>query len=168
MNRQDCGKALIAAGAILIMAPLAHSQDRQGLARPECKVSSVTSFDQVGGITAGCLYMTPPPSPRIAAELVGNWEGVSDCSTGVEHITWEISQGGDGQIQVQEAYEASRRFKAVGHQFYDARWSDPMLILTSSSLTRYRIAVQPTGKHELSGRYFNHMNCMTITLHKVS
>ncbi len=111
--------------------------------------------------------MLPPPAPKIAADLIGSWKGENNCSTGQEALTWYVSQGEDGQIQVQEEYTSNRLFKKMGHVLYSGRWSNPLLILVSSSITRYRIALERIGTGTLRGRYFNHINCMTLMLHKV-
>ena len=168
MSRLVQGTVFIAVIAMMGISGPAPAQESSSAVAPGCHVSSVSSIDQAGGITAGCLVVMPPPPPRIARELIGDWEGTSQCSTGPEKINWNISQDGDGQIQVQEAYQASRGFKSTGHVFYDGRWSSPLLILASGTMTHYRIAVKSTGHDKLSGRYFYHMNCTTISLHKVS
>jgi hypothetical protein len=133
-----------------------------------CTVTSVTSYEQAGGMTAGCIINIPTPPPKIAKAFIGHWEGQNACKLGSDRIAWDISQGEDGQIQVQETYTRSGFGIKSGSVLYDAHWSAPLLILTAFGKIDYRIVVKLDDPVNMSGRYFHHYNCQQIYLKKTT
>jgi len=129
--------------------------------------ASIKTTEQTGNNVINCGYMPPPP-PRISTALIGRWEGESVCKTGVERIFWDITQGADGQALVRENYVSNGIIPRRGSVSYDSRWSNPLFILTSSTITHYRIVVKLIDSSSLSGQYFGHLNCTGIELRKLS